>query len=41
MQIGDEALPSINSAGRGLLMNVLITLEQYGIFWSNFEYLYI
>ena len=32
----DEALLCISQAGRGQLVNVLITLEQNGIFGSNF-----
>ena len=32
MQNGDKALPSINSAGQGLLVKMLITLESLGIF---------
>ena len=32
MQKGDEASPSINSAGRGLLVKMLTTLELHGIF---------
>ena len=38
MQNGDEATPSINLAGRALLMKMLITLELCGIFCSNFVY---
>ena len=38
MQKGDEASPSINLAGRALLVKMLINLEQHGIFGSNFVY---
>ena len=31
MQNGGEALPSINPAGQGLLVKMLITLEPHGI----------
>ena len=41
MKNGDEASPSINLAGRALLVKMLITLELYGIFGSNFVYLCI
>ena len=34
MQKGDEASPSINFAGRALLMEMLIALEPQGIFGS-------
>ena len=37
----DEALLSINQAGRGQLVKLLITLEPHGIFGSNFAYLFI
>ena len=33
MQNGDEAVPSINLAGRGLLVKMFITLEPLGIFF--------
>ena len=36
MQNGDKASPSINFAGRALLVKMLITLEPHGIFSSNF-----
>ena len=32
MQNGDEASPSIISAGRGILRKILLTLEQHGLF---------
>ena len=32
MQTDDEGLSSINLAGRGLLVKMLITLEPHGIF---------
>ena len=41
MRKGDEALPSIILAGQALLVKMLITLEQHGIFGSNFVYLCI
>ena len=41
MEKFDEALPSIILAGRALLVKMLITLEQDGIFVSNFVYLCI
>ena len=42
MQNDDKgASPSIISAGRGVLVKMLITLEPHGIFQSNFAYLYI
>ena len=41
MQNGDEALPSIILAGRGILVKMLITFEPYHIFWSKFAYIYI
>ena len=41
MHNGEEASPSISPAGHGQLVNMLITLEPHGIFWSNFAYLYI
>ena len=41
MKNGDEALSSIILAGRALLLKMLITLEVYGIFGSNFVYLCI
>ena len=41
MQNGDEASPSIILAGRAVLEKILITLEQHGIFGSNFVYYYI
>ena len=37
----DEALLSIRLSIRGQLVKSLITLEQPGIFGSNFAYLYI
>ena len=37
----DEGLPSISRAVCGQLGNKLITLEQHGIFGSNFTYLFI
>ena len=37
----DEALLSINPAGRAQVVKMLITLEPHGIFDSNFAYLYI
>ena len=37
----DEASPSINLAGRALLVKMLITREPDGIFGSNFVYLCI
>ena len=37
----NEALLSISPAGRGQLVQMLITLEPHGIFGSNFEYQYI
>ena len=40
MQNGDEALTSFSPVGRSQLVKMLITLESYGIFWSNFENLY-
>ena len=39
MQNSDEASPSINLAGRALLLKMLITLGPLGIFASNFVYL--
>ena len=36
----DEALLSITPAGCGQLVNLIITLEQNGIFGSNFSYLF-
>ena len=38
---GDEASPRIIFAGQALLVNMLITLEQHGIFGSNFVFLSI
>ena len=37
----NEALLSINPAGRGHLVKMLITLEPRDIFGSNFAYLFI
>ena len=37
----DEALLSISPASRGKLVKMLINLESYGIFGSNFAYLFI
>ena len=34
MQNGDEAMPSINLAGRGLLVKMIITLEPHHIFYQ-------
>ena len=36
VQNGDEGLPSIILAGRGLLLKMLITLEPNGIFFIKF-----
>ena len=41
MKKGDEASPSIILAGRALWVKMLITLEPFGIFCSNFVYLCI
>ena len=41
MQNFDEASQSIVSAGRGVLVKMLITLDPQGILWSNFAYLYM
>ena len=41
MQNGDEALPSIISVGRVILVKMLITFEPHHIFWSKFAYIYI
>ena len=41
MQKGDKASPSIILASRALLVKMLITLEPYSIFGSNFVYLCI
>ena len=41
MQNGDEFLLSIISAGRGILVKMLITLEPHHIFGSNFAFIYI
>ena len=38
---GDEASPSIISAGQALFVKMLITLELHGIFGSNFVFLCI
>ena len=37
----DEAAPSIIFGGQALLVKMLITLEQHGIFGSNFVQIYI
>ena len=36
MQNGDEALLSSISAGRGLLVKMVVTLKPHGIFCANF-----
>ena len=41
MQNGDEALPSIIFAGRGLLVKMLIILELHHTVWSKYAYLYV
>ena len=41
MQKCEEAPLRIISAGRGLKVNILKTLEAYGILISDFAYLYI
>ena len=41
MQYGDEASPSIISAGRALLVKMLTTVEPHGIFGSNFVYIFV
>ena len=41
MQNGDEALPSIILAGRGILVKMLIILDLHNIFWSKLHtYMY-
>ena len=41
MQNNGKALPSTNSAGHGIIVIMLITLETLDEVWSNFAYLYI